>query len=372
MMMMMTFGGFSSAYPSPMMGGGAAAYGNPQAGFQGQAPLRSGASQFPPPVEGNPYEPKRKKHDNFQLSMPDADWGQVAIGTGTGAVIGAGAGALVGLLDNVAQPPETHYVYELNNAGVKHNLRFEQSPNVAGRIETIHIEPPSGGASPIKATVNYEYPERNIVQQTLKRPENFIPQQVNFKVDNNGTAIEASLQRKGWLRKHYELELNGKKHTYKFENGGFKPTTNGVHLHEACGLPEGSIKTKMPATSSMTKVTVNALESGKWHQNLGGKIGLAAAIGGLAFGGYQTWQTSRENNFKKEALKNGVTLPGFNAQTGYPVTASAQQLQALQARSQQPFNPQPTVLPQQMGLPPANPQSLLTPPTPPNQLGYGG
>ena len=364
--MMMTFGGFNSAYQPPMMNAGAtAAYGNPQAGFQqGQPAFRSGGSHFPPPVEGNPYEAKRKKHDNFQLSMPDADWGQVAIGTGTGALVGAGAGALVGLLDNVAQPPETHYVYELDNAGVKHNLRFEQSPNAANRIDVLHIESPNGSTAPVKASVKYEYPERNIVQQTFKRPESFVPQQVNFTVDNNGTAVEASLQRKGFLRKHYELDLNGTKHTYKFENGGFKPTTaTGLPLHEVLGLPEGSIKTKMPATSSMTKVAVGALESGKWHQNLGGKIGLAAAIGGLAFGGYQTWKTSQDVGAKKLALiaQHGTSIAGYPP--ALPPQATAFQQPPLQPQIPAGINQTP---------PPMQTQGLLRPPTPPNQLGYGG
>jgi len=366
MMMMMTFGGFNSAYQPPMMNAGAtAAYGNPQAGFQqGQPAFRSGGSQFPPPVEGNPYEPKRKKHDNFQLSMPDADWGQVTIGTGTGALVGAGAGALVGILDNVAQPPETRYIYELDNNGVKHKLRFEQNPNVKGRINTVHIEQSGSNASPIKARIDYEYTEQGLLKQLFKQPESNIPKQVHFNIDNNGNSIETSLQRKGWLRKHYELlDATGKRHTYKFESGVFNPTANSLPLHEALpGLPKNSVMTTMP--SNITAEVISPLESGKLFRNLGGKIGLAAAIGGLAFGGYQTWKTSQDVGAKKLALiaQHGTGI------AGYPPALPPQPT----AFQQPPLQPQMPAGINQTPPPPMQTQGLLRPPTPPNQLGYGG
>ena len=322
-MMMMGFGG--------MMNAGSMGMQNPymmQQQMAMQQPPRVGESPFPPPVQGNPYEPQKKEKESLfklpNVSMPNADWGEVAYNSSLALGAGAVAGAGLGVANNYLNAPNVREVYEIKDAGkpVAEQI-FEKSDGYPNRVSRAHIT-----GDGVNATVNYEYaPERGRIKRFFRLGNDH--DLLDLTVKNGDKTI--TLERSGWFGKDYKLQLeDGKEVIYRQEkNGEFKPhkavigdnevlhfdnnskvkkgniPSNMVpeefKLNKQLGLPEGAkIQTRLP--SGLKSIEGRPIDGrllnglGKWA------VGAAAASAVIA-GGYTAWKTSQPKS-EEEILKS--------------------------------------------------------------------
>jgi hypothetical protein len=311
-----------------------------------QQPLpQTGGSPFPPPVtrSGNIYDPPKKEQNSVfpmpNLSVPNADWGEVAynstLAMGGGAIIGS----VAGLGNNYAKAPGLGSVYEVKENGkVTAQQRFEPSDGFSGRVAQSHIT-----GDGVNASIIYEYaPERGPVKRFFRWGSDHDLANLTVKSDKGNVMLE----RGGLLGNDYKLPLpNGGEIIYhRQKNGNFVPhkviidENTTVHfdaqgnvkgvvpqhlnvddfkLHKQLNLPEGvKIQTHMPNASTLTHLQGKALDSrlakglGKWA------IG-AAVLSAVTVGGYTAWKSSQPKS-GEELLKSlppqGVGFPPINGQ----------------------------------------------------------
>ena len=331
-MMMMGFGG--------MMNAGSMGMQNPymmQQQMAMQQPPRVGESPFPPPVQGNPYEPQKKEKESLfklpNVSMPNADWGEVAYNSSIALGAGAVAGGVYGVWENYDQAPKKGYEYDIKTGGnVTHKQEMVPRTEGSSLASQSHVKSVNGN---LNASMEFGYRKSGWFN---KGKGNEI-ESIQFKVDNNTTGknINAVLQREGLRKQDFRLKLDGENLSVIYKQNqagqfiphkviddagkthhltGWRPSVDykqkNYFLSKMLGdLPEDAIKTKIPPNS------VGRQLSGKAHFNpMGGRFGglvtAGAALSALAVGGYTAWKTSQPKS-SEEILKSlppqGTLLP---------------------------------------------------------------
>ena len=379
-MMMMSFGGMMNAggmgmqnpymMQQPMgMQGNPAMMQQQQMAMQQQRP-RVGASQFPPPVEGNPYQAK-KKDNSFKLpplTLPNADWGDVAynsaLALGAGAVVGAGLGAL----ENYNLAPDKGIEFDIRTgASVEPTHHQQISPHNEMRTMASSSRVTSVDGK-MAASIEFNYRNQALLQNvplvkhlpfTGKNKAREI-ESIEFKI-KNGTKppVQAVLQREGLRKQDFRLKIQGDASEVIYRQspqGKFIPhkvieegTTHHLSGRGASpdyspvdytltkmlgGVPEEAIKTKMPLEASGRKLlgkTHVPWAGGRFNSYVAG----IAALSALAVGGFTVWKTSQPKS-SEELLKTLPTqrqLPLANTQPPMPPAMQQQP-------TQQAFNAQ--------------------------------